>query len=77
MRVVMSTTSVFYTGQRAKLVKRGEGEFALRPNESESNHNSFEYHNHALIYRVTHQNGKTLTLTYRGLHLLGKNLPLT
>ena len=40
VRVVMSTTSVFYTGQRAKLVKRGEGEFALRPNESESSHNS-------------------------------------
>ena len=35
VRVVMSTTSVFYTGLRAKLVKRGEGEFPLRPNESE------------------------------------------
>ena len=35
VRLVMSTTSVFYTGLRAKLVKRGEGEFALRPNESE------------------------------------------
>jgi hypothetical protein len=30
----MSTISVFYTGLKAKLVKRGEGEFLLRPNES-------------------------------------------
>ncbi len=30
----MSTSSVFYTGMKAKLVKRGEGEFTMRPNES-------------------------------------------
>ncbi len=34
VRVTMSSTSVFYTGERAHLVKKGEGEFVLRPNES-------------------------------------------
>ncbi len=36
VRVTMSSTSVFYTGERAHLVKKGEGEFVLRPNESAS-----------------------------------------
>ncbi len=35
-RVVMSSSSVFYTGRRAHLVKRGEGEFSLRPGERET-----------------------------------------
>ena len=36
VRVVMSSTSVFYTGVKAHLVKKGQGEFTLAPNESKT-----------------------------------------
>ncbi len=32
----MSSSSVFYTGSKAHLVKKGEGEFVLGPNERET-----------------------------------------
>lgn len=36
IRVVMSTSSVYYTGRKAHLVKKGVGEFTLQPFERET-----------------------------------------
>ena len=36
MKVVLSSHSSFYTGQKAHLVKRGEGSFTLKPGEKET-----------------------------------------
>ena len=34
VRMVMTTSSMFYTGNKAHLVKRGDGDFVMQPNES-------------------------------------------
>ena len=36
MKVVLSSHSSFYTGQKAHLVKKGEGSFTLKPGEKET-----------------------------------------
>ena len=36
VKVVLSSHSSFYTGQKAHLVKRGEGSFTLKPGEKET-----------------------------------------
>ena len=36
VKVVLSTSSVFYTGVKAHLVKKGSGEFAMKANERET-----------------------------------------
>ena len=37
VRMVMTTSSMFYTGNKAHLVKRGDGDFVMQPNESKFN----------------------------------------
>ena len=32
--MVMTTYSMFYTGTKAHLIKRGDGDFVMQPNES-------------------------------------------
>ena len=49
IKVVMSTKSVYYTGKKAHLVKKGVGEFVLKPFERK--YRTQVPINHARVYK--------------------------